>query len=99
MHTNRISLARKFILSLGVALGLLLLVGCQGIVLTNLTPPSLPENPSQIYTVTLRVTPKANTIVKNSIQPRLVIDGQNHPMTRSSMGENIFEFDYRLPAN
>ena len=43
MHTNRISLARKFILSLGVALGLLFLVGCQGIVLTNLTPSSLPE--------------------------------------------------------
>lgn len=99
MHTNRISLARKLILSLGVALGLLLLVGCQSIVLTNLTPPSLPENPSQIYTITLRVTPKANTIVKNSIEPRLIIDGQNHPMIRSSMGENIFEFDYRLPPN
>ena len=98
MHTNRISLARKFILSLGVALGLFLLAGCQGIVLTNLTPSSIPENPSQIYTITLRVTPKANTIVKNSIKPRLIIDGQNHPMTRSSMGENIFEFDYQLPA-
>ena len=98
MHTNRISLARKFILSLGVALGLLFLVGCQSIVLTNLTPNSLPENPSQIYTITLRVTPKANTIVKNSIQARLVIDGQNFPMTRSSMGENIFEYDFRLPA-
>ena len=97
MHTNRISLARKFLLSLGVALGLFVLAGCQGIVLTNLTPSSLPENPSQIYTITLRVTPKANTIVKNSIEPRLIIDGQNHPMTRSSMGENIFEFDYQVP--
>jgi hypothetical protein len=98
MHTNRISLARKFILSLGVALSLFVLAGCQGVVLTNLTPSSLPENPSQIYTITLRVTPQANTIVKNSIQPRLIIDGQNHPMTRSSMGENIFEFDYQVPA-
>ena len=98
MHTNRISLARKFLLSLGVALGLFVLAGCQGIVLTNLTPSSLPENPSQIYTITLRVTPRANTIVKSSIQPRLIIDGQNFPMTRSAMGENIFEFDYQVPA-
>ncbi|MEO7597997.1 MAG: IPT/TIG domain-containing protein, partial [Opitutus sp.] len=98
MHTNPIFLARKFLLSLGVALGLLLLAGCQGIVLSNLTPASLPENPSQIYTVTLRVTPKSSTIVKNSIKPRLVIDGQIYPMTRSSMGENLFEFDYQLPA-
>ena len=98
MHTNRISLARKFILSLGVALGLLLLAGCQGIVLTNLTPASLPENPSQIYTVTLRVTPKTSTIIQKSIKPRLVIDGQVYPMNRSSMGENLFEFDYQLPA-
>ncbi len=98
MHTNRISLARKFILSLGIALGLFFLAGCQGIVLSNLTPASLPENPSQIYTVTLRVTPKSSTIIKNSIKPRLVIDGQIYPMTRSSMGENLFEFDYQLPA-
>jgi hypothetical protein len=98
MHTNRISLARKFIVSLSFALGLLFLVGCQGIVLSNLTPASLPENPSQIYTITLRVTPKSGAIIKNSIKPRLVIDGQVHPMNRSPMGENLFEFDYQLPA-
>ena len=98
MHTNRISLARKFILTLGVALGLVLLAGCQSIVLTNLTPASLPENPSQIYTITLRVTPKTSTIIQKSIKPRLVIDGQVFQMNRSSMGENLFEFDYQLPA-
>ena len=98
MHTNRISLARKFLLPLGIALGFFLLAGCQGIVVTNLTSASLPENPSQIYTITLRVTPKSSTIVKGSVKPRLVIDGQNYPMNLSSMGENIFEFDYQLPA-
>lgn len=98
MHTNRISPARKFICWLGVTAGLLLFAGCQSIVLTNLTPASLPENPSQIYTITLRVTPKAQSIVASTLQPRIVIDGQNYPMTRSPLGENLFEFDYQLPA-
>lgn len=98
MHTNPISPARKFILSLGIALSLLFLAGCQGIVLSNLTPASLPENPSQIYTITLRVTTKTSTIVKSSVSPSIVIDGQVYAMKRSPMGEDLFEFDYQLPA-
>lgn len=98
MHTNPISLARKFIFWLGAAASLVLFAGCQGIVLTNLTPASLPENPSQIYTITLRVTPKAQSIIKSSLSPHIVIDGQNYAMTRSPLGENLFEFDYQLPA-
>lgn len=98
MHTNRISPARKFIFTLGCALSLFLFAGCQGIVLTNLTPASLPENPSQIYTITLRVTPKVDTIVKSSLKAYIVINGQNQEMTKSSLGENMFEYDYQLPA-
>src|SRR5450759_1366004 len=98
MHTNRISPARKFILSLGAALSLFFLAGCQGIVLTNLTPASLPENPSQIYTVALRVTPKIQTLVPGSLKAKIVIDGQNYPMIKSPIGENLYEFDYQLPA-
>jgi hypothetical protein len=98
MHTNPISPARKFILSLSIALSLLFLAGCQGIVLSNLTPASLPENPSQIYTITLRVTTKTHTIVQSTLAPSIVIDGQIYPMKRSAMGENLFEFEYQLPA-
>ncbi|HYP16028.1 MAG TPA: IPT/TIG domain-containing protein [Opitutus sp.] len=98
MHINRIFPARKFLLGLLLALSALLLAGCQGIVLSNLTPASLPENPSQIYTITLRVTPKSQSIVKGSLNPRIVIDGKNYPMTKSSLGENLYEFDYQLPA-
>lgn len=98
MHTNRIFPARKFLLSLGIALGLIFLAGCQGIVLTNLTPASLPENPSQIYTITLRVAPKIQTIVPGSLQPHIIIDGQSHRMSKSPLGENMYEFDYQLPT-
>ena len=58
MHTNRISLARKILVALSAAAAILIFAGCQAVVLSNLTPNALQENPSQIYTITLRVTPK-----------------------------------------
>ncbi|MEO6875376.1 MAG: cell surface protein [Opitutaceae bacterium] len=98
MHTNRISLARKILFAVGASLGLALLSGCETVVLTNLTPSSLPENPSQIYTITLRVTPKGNTLVDGSIKPFIIIDGQNYPMNKSSLADGLYEFEYQLPA-
>jgi hypothetical protein len=96
MHTNRISPARKILLWLVATLGLALLSGCDTVVLTNLTAPSLPENPSQIYTFTLRVTPKTNTVVSSSLMPKIIIDGQSFAMKRSPFGEGIYEFEYQL---
>ena len=99
MHTNRISLARKILLGLAAAATLALLAGCEGITLTNLTPASMPENPSQIYTFTLRVLPRTNTILKASIAPHIVIDGQNYDMKPSTLGGGLYEFEYPLPAS
>jgi hypothetical protein len=97
MHTNRISLARKIIIWLAAATTLALLSGCETVTLTDLTPKSMAENPSQIYTFSLRVSPRSNTV--SGITPHIIIDGQNHRMNRSPLGENVFEFDYQLPAN
>ena len=82
MYTNRISLARKILLGLGASVALALFSGCDSVVLTNLTPASLPENPSQIYTITLRVTPKISTVVPGSTKASIVIDGRNYPMNK-----------------
>ncbi len=98
MHTNRISLARKILLGLGATLALALLSGCESVVLTNLTPASLPENPSQIYTITLRVTPKIQTIVPGSTKAAIIIDGQSYAMKQSSLADGLYEFDYQLPT-
>jgi hypothetical protein len=98
MHTNPLSSARKFLPGLGAALSLLLLAGCQSVVLTNLTSGTLPENPSQIYTITLRATPKSDSIIRSSIAPHVIVDGQNYAMNKSSLGEGVYEFDYQLPA-
>jgi hypothetical protein len=54
------------------------------------------ENPSQIYTFSLRVTPRSNTV--SGIVPFIVVDGQNHAMRISPLGEGLFEFEYQLPA-
>src|SRR3954463_5933089 len=98
MHTNRISLARKILLGLAATLMLALLAGCETVTLTNLTPATVPENPSQIYTFTLRVAPRSNVVPVASIQPHLVVDGQNFDMKRSALGEGLYEFEYQLPA-
>jgi hypothetical protein len=96
MHTNRISPARKIMLWLAAAIGLALLTGCETVTLTDLTPKSMAENPSQIYTFSLRVTPRSNTVT--GIAPRIIVDGQNYEMKRSPLGEGIYEFEYQLPA-
>jgi hypothetical protein len=98
MHTNRISPARKILFGLGATLALVLLSGCESVVLTNLTPSSIPENPSQIYTLTLRVTPKIQTIVPGSTKAAIIIDGQSYEMKKSSLADGLYEFDYQLPA-
>jgi len=96
MHTNRISPARKIILGLTALLGLTLLAGCESVTLTDLTPKSMAENPSHIYTFSLRVTPRASTI--SGIAPHIVVDGQNHNMKKSPLGEGVYDFEYQLPA-
>ena len=96
MHTNRISPARKIIVWLTAALGLALLSGCETVTLTDLTPKSMAENPSHIYTFSLRVTPRSTTVT--GVSPQIVVDGQSHGMKKSALGEGIYDFEYQLPA-
>ncbi|HEY0946055.1 MAG TPA: cell surface protein, partial [Opitutaceae bacterium] len=98
MQNNPLSHARRICLWLVALLGLSLLTGCDEVKITNLTPGSLPENPSQIYTLTARFSPKASGIVAGSLRPSVVIDGKIHPMKASPLGQDIYEFDYQIPA-
>jgi hypothetical protein len=98
MHTNRISPARKIIVWLALAASLVLLAGCETVTLTNLTPPSTAENPSQIYTFSLRITPRTNTVPRASIEPHIIIDGKSFNMKPSTLGADIYEFEYSVAA-
>ncbi len=97
MYPNRFNRAKSIALSLGAALGLFLLTGCN-VGITNLTPSVLAENPSQIYTISTRITPKSINIISSSLAVRIIIDGQSFPMRPSDLGNKIYDFDYQLPA-
>lgn len=89
--------ASRIFAAVAAALLLLVLTGCN-FTITNLTADNVPQNPSQIYTITASFRPDARSIDLASIQPRIVIDGQIYKMTRSTVGSDIWEFDYQLPA-
>jgi hypothetical protein len=97
MHTKPLTLARKFFTGLLAMLALLLLAGCD-MTLTNLTPSSLAENPSQIYTLSLRVKVASGAISKESVSPLVVVGGKSFKMKKSPLGEGLYDFDYQAPA-
>jgi hypothetical protein len=99
MDLKRISFARQLITASVAALALAAFSGCATVALTNLTPSSLPENPSGIYTFTLRVTPKSSTVIPDSITPRIVVGAESHDMKRSDVSTELFEYDYKLASN
>lgn len=96
MQKTTLSQASRIFFATVVAAFTLLLAGCN-LTITNLTPETVPQNPSQIYTITGSF--RAGSQVKaDSVAPRIVIDGQQHPMTRNANSSDIWEFDYQLPA-
>ena len=98
MQKNSIPHARRIWQWLGAAMALMLFAGCEEMAITNLTPSSMPVNPSQIYTFSARITPKSRGFVEGSLNPQIVIDGKIYTMERSPLGEDIYEFDYQVPA-
>lgn len=98
MQNNPFAHARRICLWLAAAFSLGFLTGCDEVKIANLTPNSLPENPSQIYTISARITTHTRSYLEGSLAPRIIIDGQNYLMQRSPLGADIYEFDYHLPA-
>lgn len=96
MQKTPSSHASRIFPALAAFLLLLLVSGCN-LTVTNLTPETVPQNPSQIYTIT--ATFRASRQVETAtIRPRIIIDGQPYAMNRSPAGTDLWEFDYQLPA-
>lgn len=75
----------------------LLLAGCD-VKIINRTPATFSENPSGVYTITAEVQVKSGVVKKETLKPSIVIDGNIFPMTKSDLGPNLWEYDYKLPA-
>ena len=96
MQKTTLSQASRIFSAIAAGAMLLLLAGCT-LTITNLTPDTVPQNPSQIYTITASFRPSGQ-IEPTSVSPRIIIDGQPHAMTHSAVNADIWEFDFQLPA-
>ncbi|BET67035.1 hypothetical protein ASA1KI_19530 [Opitutales bacterium ASA1] len=90
-------IASQFARLFPVALLAFLLTGCD-VKIVNRTPATFSENPSQVYTITAEVRVRGGVVRKDTVQPSIVIDGQVYPMKKSPLGDNLYEYDYRLPS-
>ena len=80
-------------------MALCLFGGCRDITLRNLTNEKIPQNPSRIYTLSLDADVRNGSVVRDSLQAEIVINGETYPMQKSDAGKDIWEFDYRLPGD
>jgi hypothetical protein len=74
----------------------LFITGCN-INVTDLTPSSIRANPSNVYTITAQINVKNSAIVKETLRPEVIIDGQAHPMSQAPGSGNLYEYDFRMP--
>lgn len=95
-YFNAMNKAKKIsVLFLAVASAVL--GGCSS--LTNLSPESVPENASRIYTLSMSAYINDGSLVKDSIEPFIVIDEQVIPMkeVKDMKYDRIYEYDYVMP--
>ncbi|MDR2201070.1 MAG: hypothetical protein LBN94_03110 [Puniceicoccales bacterium] len=72
------------------------LAGCDEGHICNMTPSIMPQNQSNMYTITMAVQGTSGDILQKSIRPYVVINGEKHEMQKHPDGNNIFVYDYRF---
>ncbi len=86
-------------ISLSAALALAIAFsGCTHPVV-NVTLPQAAENPSRIYTLMVNARVNNPKMVEGSLHAFVTIDGAEHEMTPLSVGDQLFEYDYTMPAD
>ena len=75
----------------------LFITGCN-INVTDLTPSSIRANPSNVYTITAQINVKNSAIVKETLRPEVIIDGQAHPMSQAPGSGSLYEYDFPMPV-
>ncbi|MGA2053490.1 MAG: IPT/TIG domain-containing protein [Opitutales bacterium] len=76
----------------------LALSGCTQPV-SNLTAPQIPQNPSDIYTLTAHTQLNDTTVVPGSTVAYITIEGEQHEMEPSPSGGDIYQYEYTMPSD
>ena len=97
MHHQSVFSLSRVIRAVFCAAAVALFAGCD-IKITDLTPKVLPENPSRIYTFAVRADGRTTHFLPDYTRAKLVVDGQTFEMSNGSLGRDIFEYEYQLPA-
>ena len=83
----------KKIISVFIAISALVFGGCSS--MKNTTPETMPENPSRVYTLSMKVDLNDGDVSASSFKPYIVIDGTVNPMIHK--GKGVYEYDYVMP--
>lgn len=76
---------------------LLCLTGCS-VDIVNLTPPEFSPSSTSAYTLQAQADVGRKTVIPNSLEAFVVIDGTQHRMSQKLADNYIFEYDYSPPA-
>jgi hypothetical protein len=87
----------KSFMLLGFLAGVSILINGCAMTMTNLTMRSVPENASEIYTLTLEVGQHDGNIIPESVKPMVVIDGMDRPMHKVYGESQLYAYDYSMP--
>lgn len=64
----------------------------------NLNAPQVGENSSRIYTLFVNARLNEHNIIEGTTKAYIVIEGEEHEMTRAPYGDLIYQYDYHMPA-
>lgn len=87
----------KRYISLLLAASAMAFAGCD-VKVTDLTPPSMKANPSNIYTITAQVAVTNSAVIKESVIAEVIIDGKPHRMNPAPGGSSLYEYDFQMPS-
>ena len=88
--------AKRIFLSSFLALSFYL-TGC-GVKMVNTTPAIAPASPTGTYTLSAQAQVKKKTVLPDSLEAFVVIDGEKYPMATNAPASGFFEYNYQAPS-
>jgi len=65
----------------------------------NLNTPQVAENQSRIYTLFVNERLNQHNMIDGTTKAFVVIDGEEHEMQTAPYGDDIYQYDYHMPAD